>query len=241
MNLQDLPLQPEQARAARNYFGLSQAKLAEQSGLPINKIKRFEPGPGRAGWYIPDSGFLTDLRAFFEEQGYVFDDTPQPGAKAKQSGLVFPAGVVGSTKENQGATEKNRPQATTFHHMRIALQDPQMGAVLDLIEANERKAEDLLALPLERGFFGGLSEGCQGRQQEVHRLLAENGVLFARLFGRAIGGEPKAEVLSAKREPQTQGELLHAVQGAALTAATDDNEPKKSQPARRGPKDSSPL
>ena len=86
-DIQNLPLQADQARAARNYFGLSQAKAAEACGLPLHKIKRFE-----AGNYIPDSEFLEDLRGYYEERGFHFDDTPTPGAKAKGNGSVFPSG-----------------------------------------------------------------------------------------------------------------------------------------------------
>lgn len=36
INFDDLPLSSDQARAARNYFGLSQASAAEAADLPLS-------------------------------------------------------------------------------------------------------------------------------------------------------------------------------------------------------------
>jgi len=63
LTLDHLALSSDQARAARNYFGWPQAKAAEESGLPLHKIKRFESGN-----YIPDPEFLESLRAFYERR-----------------------------------------------------------------------------------------------------------------------------------------------------------------------------
>ena len=218
-----LPLTPDDARAARNYLGFSQAKAAKESGLPDHKIKRFE-----AGNYIPDEPFLNDLRAFFEARGYGFQDTPKPGEKAKGTGKVFPAGVVGETVENQGAPRVSRTQYAQFHHMRIAITDEgEMGRTLDLIEANEQQAEEFLGRKLETGLFGGLTEDSQVAHAEALKLLAENGKLFARLFGRDVGGQPKPEVIDGKAKPETQADLLHKRQADALRIVAGDREALK--------------
>lgn len=228
IDLQALPLQADQARAARNYFGLSQAKAAEACGLPLHKIKRFE-----AGNYIPDSEFLEDLRGYYEERGFHFDDTPTPGAKAKGNGSVFPSGVVGEPSRNQRDTMGGRPQKAELHHMRIDLQDPQMGEALDLIDANEQKAEDLLREPVATGLFGGMTDESQARHAEALKLLAENGALFARLFGRDVGGKPKAEVLSAKADPKTHADLLHLSQADAHLSVEGSHDAKTRHKARK--------
>jgi transcriptional regulator with XRE-family HTH domain len=227
-----MPLTPDNARAARNYLGLSQAKAAEESGLPAHKIKRFE-----AGNYIPDEAFLNDLRSFFERGGYEFPDTQKPGARAKAAGKVFPAGVVGGTEENQGSTEGKRPQKTEVHHMRIAMtDDATIGRIMDVIEENEEAAEQLLQQPVEKGFFGGLTEESQGRHVEALNRLAENGRLFAVLFGRTIGGNPKPEILKGDEQPATHADLLHKRQADAnLYALAADAEArarrKRAKPA----------
>lgn len=210
LQLENLPMQADQARAARNYFGLSQAKAAEASGLPLHKIKRFE-----CGNYIPDAPFLEDLRGFYEGRGFHFDDTPEPGAKAKGNGTVFPSGVVGESAQAEAGAKGSRPQKVELHHMRIALKDPQMGEALDLIDANEQKVEDLLREPVAISFLGGLTDESQARHAKALKLLAENGALFARLFGRDVGGKPTPDVLSGKADPKTQADLLHRSQADA--------------------------
>lgn len=229
INFDSLPIAPEDARAARNYLGLSQAKAADESGLPVHKIKRFE-----AGNYIPDEAFLKDLRAFFEGRGYDFQDTQKPGQNARGTGQVFPAGVVGETKEDQGAPGPTRPQRASFHHMRIAVTDQdEMGRMLDLIEANEEKVHALLAPKVDSGLFGGLAEATEKRHAQVIRMLADNGVMFAKLFGRDIGGAPKPDVLSGKKKPETGAELLHSVQADMHLTASGDHDAKERQKAQK--------
>lgn len=226
-----LPITPEQCRAARNYFGWPQAKAAEESGLPLHKIKRFESGN-----YIPDSEFLEALRAFYEKRGYQFEGTPAPGDNAKRNGQVFPAGVVGEI-EAPAAEAKNyngRRATANVHHMRIALQDEgEMGRALDLIEENEEKLSELLRNPVKPGAFYGLADETEATHAEAVRLLAENGMLFAKLFGRDIGGKPIPDTLQGKAKPGTTGELLHALHADAHLAVTGDAEAKDRRKARK--------
>lgn len=228
LDIDGLVLSAEQARAARNYFGLSQAAAAEESGLPLHKLKRFEARPaGAAGSYIPDGEFLEDLRSFYEKRGFHFDDTHEPGARAKKSGLVFPAGVVGSPEEGADSAEAlGRPVRASFHHMRIALAEPDMGHVLDLIEENEARVHALLNEPVSAGFFDGFSDRTEAQHGAITKLLAVNGILFAKLFGRATGGIPSPEMLSGQGKPKTQAQLLHRVHADALLAASGDVQAK---------------
>lgn len=230
-------LTADQARTARAYFGWNQAKLASESGLPLHKIKRFEAGAGRAGTYLPDAEFLESLRAFYEKRGYRFDDTPVPGANAKESGLVFPEGVVAQA-DQRTPRAAGKPAQTSFHHMRIALSDPEMGHTLDLIEENEERAAELMRQPVEAGFFGGLAEQTEARHGEVVKLLAENGLLFAKLFGREVGGTPSAEMLASSKKPATHAELLHRLVSDAHLAASGDS---TAQARHKAPKPASTL
>lgn len=226
-----LPIAPEQCRAARNYFGWPQAKAAEESSLPLHKLKRFESGN-----YIPDAEFLEALRAFYEKRGYVFDDTPAPGAKAKRNGQVFPGGVVGDPAESQGETKnyRDRTGAAKVHHMRIALQDDdEMGRTLDLIEENEEKVAELLRNPIKTGLFD-LADETKAQHADAVRLLAENGMLFARLFGRDFGGKPSADTLKvSKAKPSCTRDLLHNMQADAHLVAAGDAEAKERRRARK--------
>lgn len=234
INFQDLPLDSDQARAARNYFGWPQAKAADESGLPLHKIKRFESGN-----YIPDAEFLAAMRAFYEKRGYQFSDTAAPGASARRAGQVFPAGVVGDGHHGgHGDDAKNyrdRTGAAKVHHMRIAIEDEgEMGRTLDLIEANEERVAELLKAPVKSGIFAAVSEESQAQHAESVRLLAENGALFARLFGRDVGGKPTAESLkAAKAKPTTTRDLLHSLQADAHMAVAGDGDAKDRIKARK--------
>jgi transcriptional regulator with XRE-family HTH domain len=232
INFHSLPLTPEQARGARNYFGWTQSKAAEESALPINKIKRFE-----AGNYVPDLDFLNALRAFYEKSGFMFEDTPAPGANAKSTGQVFPGGVVGDTTDAPAETKhyRDRTGAAHVHHMRIALQDEgEMGRALDLIEDNEAKVTTLLHNPVKPGLFFGIAEETQAHHAEAVRLLAENGMLFARLFGRDIGGRPTADTLkSSKGNPATTRDLLHNLQADTHLVAAGDLDAKERRSTRK--------
>lgn len=232
INYENLALSSDEARAARNYFGWPQAKAAEESGLPLHKIKRFESGN-----YIPDAEFLENLRAFYEKRGYVFDDTPAPGASAKQAGEVFPAGVVGADDAGQVSESKryqDRTGTAKVHHMRIALTDEgAMGRTLDLIEENEERLAELLRQPVKPGAFYGLADETEAAHAEAVRLLAENGMLFAKLMGRDIGGTPKADTLQRTLKPSTTGELLHTLHADAHLAVTGDTEAKDRRKARK--------
>lgn len=231
INFQDLALSSDEARAARNYFGWPQAKAAEESGLPLHKIKRFESGN-----YIPDSEFLEALRGFYEKRGYQFDNTPQPGDNAKRSGQVFPSGVVGDDQP-PAADPKNyrdRKGEAKVHHMRIALQDEgEMGRALDLIEENEERVAELLRNPIKTGFFE-LHDETKADHAEAVRLLAENGMLFARLFGRDIGGKPALDALrDGKAKPTTTRDLMHKLHADAHLVAAGDVEAKERRKARK--------
>lgn len=232
INFADLALSSDQARAARNYFGWPQAKAAEESGLPLHKLKRFESGN-----YIPDAEFLEALRAFYERRGYQFNDTPAPGDSAKRSGQVFPAGVVGedSAALADVTNYRGRTAAAQVHHMRIALQDDgEMGRALDLIEENEERVALLLRNPIKPGLFSDVSEDTAAHHAEAVRLLAENGMLFARLFGREFGGKPTADTLKASRAKlTTTRDLLHNLQADAHLTASGDADAAERRKARK--------
>ena len=193
INFEGLPLEPNESRAARNFLGLSQAQAADQSKLPAHKIKRFETGN-----YVPDSQFLTDLREFFEAQGYNFQDQDSPGAKAKARGDIFPAGVVDDTSGSTGKTSGSpsgkpgklpRPQTANLQFMRItpALESDQIDRVFDCIEANETAINDAADQPISCGFLSDSPDSsAQAKAVAMLRCLAENGLLYARLMGRDL-------------------------------------------------------
>lgn len=243
INFENLPLTPERSRAARNYFGLSQAQTADQSKLPAHKLKRFESGN-----YLPDTQFLADLREFYEGLGYDFHDEDSPGAKAKAKGDVFPAGVVGETDDSPmktGSSTKGkpgklaRPQTANLQFMRITptLESDQVDRIFDCIEDNEAAMADAAEQAIERGFLSEYpTSESQAQALAQLRRLAENGLLYARLMGRdlvpAADADAPAKVASAK----TVGDLLRlAMTDLQLAVIDGDKEATARRKGRAAP------
>ena len=200
----DLPLTPSEARAARNYLGMSQKQASDASGLPLHKIKQYEGGN-----HIPDSEFLQNLKDFYSGKGYGFPDVPAPREGMKDDGTVFPGGVIG----DQGDTPPGKKTLSTVQHMRIdpSIPTSEVDNMLEHIDRNEEAIADLLAQKAEpAGFFtdGEWSTKTAALHGHINRLLAENATLFARLFGRSLVEAPKADLVAGTAKPKTQGELL---------------------------------
>lgn len=237
IDFSELPLTPDQARAARNYIGKTQAQAADASGLPAYKIKRFELGNT-----IPDTDFLTALRAFYEKQGYEFPDTVKPGTKAKAKGVVFPAGVVAQggddgDDDNGDDSAKAAPvrkvAKSTVQHIRIAssLSDDEIGAILDHIEENEELVEQMLKEKVESGMFG-LSDRCEAHHAKAIRLLAENGTLWAKLVGRTLVDAPKKDK-GGSVSIQTHSDLMAKTQAHVQSAVSGDKSDAVKQKAKK--------
>jgi transcriptional regulator with XRE-family HTH domain len=234
IDFSDLPLSPNQSRAARNYLGLSQSQVATQSDLPAHKLKRFETGN-----YVPDTQFLDDLRAFYEEQGYDFRDEESPGAKAKARGDVVPAGVIGKTdgspNENQGKPKRSFEANLQFMRINPELEQVQIDGILDCIEDNELALHEDFETPATRGFLSDEpNEQTKAMAIACLRRLAENGLMHSKLLGRELLGKPEegATVASAK----TVGDLLRLAFNQTHLAVLDrDPVALKERKARKPP------
>lgn len=238
IDFSNLALSPNESRAARNYLGLSQAQAATKSNLPAHKLKRFE-----AGNYMPDSQFLEDLRAFYEQEGYNFHDERAPGARARADGDVFPAGVVdwpdGEAEETDGSPSGNhgKPRGVLtkeLQYMRIGvgLEDVQIDRILECIDENEAALTSIAEKPIARSFWneGNVPQQAQLLAITALRHLAENGFLHAKLLGRDLIaiGDQRFEATAAK----TIGQLLDAALGDLHRAVVAGD--KAAQARRKG-------
>lgn len=224
IDFSELPMTPDQARAARNYCGMTQAQAATASSLPAYKIKRFELGNT-----IPDNDFLAGLRSFYEGQGYEFPDTAKPGAQTKAKGIVFPAGVVapGGDDGDEPAAPPRKVTKSTVQHIRIAssLSDAEIGAILEHIEENEELVEEMLQEEVAGGFLGGLSDKSEAHHAKALRLLAENGTLWAKLVGRNLVNAPeqtKGVKVLLSATPKLHSDLMAATQAHVHSAVAGD-------------------
>ncbi len=234
-----LPLSPNESRAARNFLGLSQAQVAQQSNLPGHKLKRFETGN-----YLPDTQFLDELREFFEGQGYDFHDDASPGAKAKAKGDVFSAGVVGETSgspmKTDGSTsgkpgKLERPQSANLQFMRITptLESDQVDRIFDCIEDNEAAMIDAADQAIERGFLSETpTSESQAQALAQLRRLAENGLLYARLMGRDLVPAAETGAPSKVSSAKTVGDLMRLAMADLQLAVIDGD--KEATARRKG-------
>lgn len=234
-------IEPNASRAARNYLGFSQAQVADKSGLPAHKLKRFETGN-----YTPDKQFVAELREFYEEQGYDFNDDASPGAKAKARGDVVPAGVIGKTdsstgksngspNENQGKPKRSFEANLQFMRINPELEQAQIDGILGCIEDNELALHMEFETPVSRGFLSEEpNEQTKAMAIACLRRLAENGLMHSKLLGRelvAIAPEGLSVATAS-----TVGELIQlAFSQTQLAVIQRDPAAQKERKARRPP------
>lgn len=229
----DLPMTPDSARAARNYFGLNQQQAAEQAGLPAHKIKRFETGN-----HVPDTKFLEDLRGFYEGKGFAFSDTVKPGTNTRAKGQVFPGGVVQGDGETSGLPAVGKLVQSTVQHIRIdpSLDSDEIGNILDHIEHNEERVTAMLAKTVVSGIFSSFAEASEAQHGQVLRLLAENGTLLAKLLGRPLPVVPDTAQARGVEASKTHGELLARTQAHMNGAIKGDKAASARHRAVKQPK-----
>lgn len=229
----NLPINADSARAARNYYGLTQQQAADEAALPAHKIKRFE-----AGNYIPDTKFLEDLRGFYEGKGYAFADAVKPGAKARAIGNVFPGGVVQAEGSGDDLPAVGKLVRSTVQHIRIdpSLSNDGIGNILDHIEHNEERVSEMLGKPIVSGLFSSLAEASEAQHGQVLRLLAENGTLWAKLLGRPLPVVADTDPAKGVEALKTHGELLAKTQAHMNDAIKGDKTAAAKHRAVKQPK-----
>lgn len=177
---------PDQSRQARKEFGLSQADVAEATGLKRQYLSEFESDTAQRF----TSTQLRKLRTFYEaklaearEAGEAIELTF--GDESHESEATAPAGTIEAVK------------AKRFHFpVDDAVPDATLSTVLASIRANDRKLADLLTMTAERkdAFLG---EG--NYTEEVHQAFREAFSLLAcnYLMVRCLGGWPEIGLAAA--------------------------------------------
>lgn len=190
---------PDQSRQARKEFGLSQADVAEATGLKRQYLSEFESGTAQRF----TSTQLRKLRTFYETKLAEASDAGEDieltfGDDAPESEATSTAGTIEAVK------------AKRFHFpVDDAVPDATLGKVLASIRANDRKLADLLTMTAERkdAFFGegDYTEEVQQAFRDAFSLLACNYLMV-----RSLGGWPEIG-LAAAGENLTGDTLLSAI------------------------------
>jgi len=181
-------LTAEQSKAARNQLGLSQRKVATDSGLPRNILNLFE-----LQRVVPVGDFLDRLRSFYVDLGA---DLPQaPDAPAGPDVELDPAARAPAfgpdIKPRDGFVVPSDTDEDDVEALleRIATADQEIAAL------REKTFE---CKPVEAGFFDGFlflddddqdtpdepTDHCQADLAKLQLLLARRSCLVEELAGR---------------------------------------------------------
>ncbi|MBI5899646.1 MAG: hypothetical protein HZB40_10505 [Rhodocyclales bacterium] len=196
MNIpQNLPITPLQSKAARYQLGLTQANVIQDSGLPGHKLKGFETGR-----LIPDMKFLEGLANFYQAKGIELSElTEGEGLTPVNAAAVKPI--------------SDKLQSLSGMAFRIAVPFDQVDTLLERMEANDERIDEVLAQPAKAGFLSDYDESTEALQRELFGLMAANYLLFRALQGRSL----TARTVKTG-DKRTQLDLLNAwVKFAELT------------------------
>lgn len=196
MNIpQNLPITPLQSKAARYQLGLTQANVIQDSGLPGHKLKGFETGR-----LIPDMKFLESLANFYQAKGIELSElTEGEGLTPVNAAAVKPV--------------SDKLQSLSGMAFRIAVPFDQVDTLLERMEVNDERVDQILAEPAKAGFLSDYDESTEALQRELFGLMAANYLLFRALQGRSL----TARTVKTG-DKRTQLDLLNAwVKTAELT------------------------
>lgn len=199
------PITPDQSRQARKEFGLSQADVAEATGLKRQYLSEFESATAQRFTLTQ----LRKLRAFYEAKLVEAREAGEDieltfGDEVKELETSPPVGNVEIVK------------AKRFHFpVDDAVSDETLSAVLTSIRTNDRKLAGLLAQEAKRddGFSGSgeLTEDTLQALRDSMSLLACNYLMV-----RALGGWPDVGLSAA-----TENILGNTVLSAIIDSARD--------------------
>ncbi|GEM_PF-1543735 len=190
---------PDQSRQARREFGLSQADVAEATGLKRQYLSEFESDTAQRF----TSSQLRKLRALYESKLAEAHEAGEQidlhfGDEEHSTEISAPAGSIETV-----------PAKRFFFPVADEVTADTLAATLATIRANDKKLSELLAMTAEREDVlfgeGDYTEDVLQAMRDSYALLATNYLLV-----RAVGGWPEIG-LSASSEKVAGNDLLAAI------------------------------
>lgn len=201
-----MTLTVDQARRARRELKLTQAALAEATGLSANSIKLFETYR-----YKPGAAFLDALTGFFEAQEVNFaelDGETQSDGNARVAGRPAAAGPkLARAERSCFLISDDVPQEVV---------DRAIDKMIDIDAAVDK----LLAASVGTGFLGGLNAESEDRLREVYSLMAKGYLMF-----RLLQGIPPVRAVPNPEVIETISDVISQLTGADLAEVTGEHEP----------------
>lgn len=188
----------EQLRQAAKDLNLTVAAIAEGTGLSKAYISEFR-NETRNLSPTQQAQLRAYLEAQYEAQGMTFPEAEDTSGTELLQGL---GGMVKRISRPAILLSENLPSA-------------QVDKLLDLIEGNRLKVQEVLAREFETGgFFGGeFSDETENAIRELFALLALNYVAILMLQGRNIASKVPEDT-----EPKTLGDWLSGYLSASPLA-----------------------
>lgn len=179
-------LTPMQSKAARQALGLSQSKVAHETGINRSTLALFEVNK-----YLMDDRALHALRDFYESHGHAFEEAAKPPVAA----VAAPVAALEAYDDPASA-----PVMDGFAILSGFGRD-EVEAALDELHANDAAITEITAQPVKRHWFS--DEIDPAPTNKAVALMARNYELIRQMQGRVF-----AESANDEGEPQTYGEVL---------------------------------
>jgi len=189
-------LTPLQSKAAREALGLSQSKVARETGINRSTLALFEVNK-----YLLDDRALHGLRDFYESQGHTFEEAAKP-ATAATLAPPQPAPVAAPLAAHEAHEEDSRAPVVDGFAIMSGFDHDEVEAALDQIHANDAAIAEITAQPVKRHWF--TDDIITAPSDKALTLMARNYVLIRQLQGRVM-----AEAANDDGEPQIHGDVLH--------------------------------
>lgn len=193
-----------QSKTARAALGVSQSKVARATGINRSQLALFEVKK-----YVLDEMKLKALRAYYEAQGYEFE---APNTSRKSAPNDSQAPVSQSAESDPRSMPPSDAKVIDRFVVPAGLEDDALEALLDELDTNDRRIDELAQLKPQ---FDWLGEPKPGAQAEILRLMARNYLRVRQLQFGAL--EPATGADTAKQDPPaTVGEMVSRAIGLPL-------------------------
>lgn len=211
----------DQLRRARRALGVTQAKLAEDTGVNATLIKHFETYRLSA---LPDSA-QTALQSYLDANGVDLSQfAGQSDADSQTANVAKPGSAVVQPIPRAALL----PQRLGFL-VSNSLSDDEIEELLQKMDDNDERIYELVRTETQRGLFGGPTDQTIDDNRELFALLAENYLIFRHLQGRNL-----FEQIDQGADAETHGHLLQSqfvkssIAPKLLPASADDAAQPKS-------------
>lgn len=194
-----MPITVDQARRARRELKMTQAALADATGLSANSIKLFETYR-----YKPAATFLDTLESYFTREGVDLTDL-DPGTP-KPQGRPSPGDRVARADRSCFLISDALPQEVV---------DRAIDKMIDI----DAEVDKLFATSVSTGLLGGLSQDSQGVLREVYALMAQGYLMF-----RLLQGATPLKAVATPEVIETISDVISQLTGPDLAEVTGDHQ-----------------